>query len=124
MPTPPPTAETERRKQVRTRLRPDLVTVPQRYEGRSCYVVKDPVALRYYRFEEQEHFLLTLMDGTRTLDEVRRAFEKRFPPERMRLEDLEAFVQRLMKEGLVHGSALTAGTWLYEQRRKRRRLQR
>jgi len=40
---------------VRLRRRSDLTIVPQRYEGRTYYVVKDPVSLRYYRFKEQEH---------------------------------------------------------------------
>ena len=60
----------DRRKYVRLRIRPDLGITPQRYEGRSYFVVKDPVSLRYYRFKEQEHFLIELMDGTTTLDQV------------------------------------------------------
>ena len=60
----------ERRKYVRLRIRPDLAISPQRFEGRSYYVIKDPVSLRYYRFKEQEYFLLGLMDGGKhTLDE-------------------------------------------------------
>jgi putative peptide zinc metalloprotease protein len=47
----------------------DLDVTPQKYEGRTYYVVKDPVTLRYYRFKEQEYFLLGFMDGERTLDD-------------------------------------------------------
>ena len=46
------------RKQVRPVLRRDLLVVPQQHQGRRCYVVKDPVTLRYYRFQESEHFIL------------------------------------------------------------------
>ena len=55
----PSTSETERRKHVKLRVRPDLDIQPQKYEGRTYYVVKDPVSLRYYRFKEQEYFLLS-----------------------------------------------------------------
>src|SRR5947209_8298186 len=65
---PPEVADVERRKKVRIRLRRDLIIAPQKYEGRTYYVVKDPVSLRYYRFKEQEHFLINLMDGEATLD--------------------------------------------------------
>ena len=43
----------ERRKQVRLKVRPDLQHVEQRYEGKAYYVIKDPVCLRYYRFNRQ-----------------------------------------------------------------------
>ena len=76
-----PVTDLERRKMVRLRVRGDLAITPQKYEGRTYYVVKDPVSLRYYRFKEQEHFLLKLMDGKHTLDEAQKEFEKRFRPD-------------------------------------------
>src|SRR3954451_15914266 len=102
---PAPASELERRKQVKLRLRGDLNISAQRYEGKTFYVVKDPVSLRYYRFKEQEHFLLTLMDGEHTLDDSQKAFEKRFRPERLTLEDLEQFAQQLLTVGLAHNES-------------------
>src|SRR5438445_13450009 len=101
METPAPASDLERRKQVRLRRRSDLNIVPQRYEGRMYYVVKDPVSLRYYRFKEQEHYLLNLMDGGHTMDACQKSFENRFRPERLRLEDLEQFGQQLLQMCLV-----------------------
>src|SRR5262245_55219113 len=95
----------ERRKLVRVRLRGDLEIAPQKYEGRTYYVVKDPVSLRYYRFKEQEHFLLQYMDGKRTLDQAQKEFEKRFRPERLTLEDLEHFAQQLLTAGLAQNES-------------------
>lgn len=118
-----PASELERRKMVRLRRRSDLEVVPQRYEGRSYFVVKDPVSLRYYRFKEQEHFLLTLMDGQHTLDSAQKQFEDRFRPERLKLEDLEQFGQQLLTMGLVQNEAPQAGKQLYENRTKRIRME-
>jgi putative peptide zinc metalloprotease protein len=118
-----PASDLERRKQVRLRRRSDLNIVPQRYEGRMYYVVKDPVNLRYYRFKEQEHFLLTLMDGTVTLDDAQKAFENRFRPERLKLEDLEQFGQQLLTMGLVQHESPQAGKLLFEHRTKRIRME-
>jgi putative peptide zinc metalloprotease protein len=114
-------SDRERRKKVRLRLRSDLTITPQKYEGRTYYVIKDPVTLRYYRFKEQEHYLLGLMDGAHTLDDAQKDFEKRFRPERLPLEDLEQFGQQLLTAGLVQNEAPQAGKLLYERRRKRRR---
>src|SRR5207245_3045862 len=97
MPVAPPAAtDVERRKKVRLRLRRDLEIAPQKYEGRTYYVVKDPVSLRYYRFKEQEHFLIRLMDGDHSLDDAQKKYANRLRPRRFTLEDLEGFGHRLL----------------------------
>src|SRR5438105_9937756 len=121
MQAPPAASDVERRKQVKIRIRGDLAIAPQKYEGRTYYVVKDPVSLRYYRFKEQEHFLINLMDGTHTLDDAQKEYEKRFRPERLTLEDLEGFGQQLLTAGLAQNESPQAGKQLFDRRKKRRR---
>src|SRR5438132_5317344 len=122
MPVAPPAAtDVERRKKVRLRLRRDLEIAPQKYEGRTYYVVKDPVSLRYYRFKEQEHFLIQLMDGDHSLDDAQKEYEKRFRPERLTLEDLEGFGQQLLTAGLAQNESPQAGKQLFDRRKKRKR---
>jgi putative peptide zinc metalloprotease protein len=116
-----PATDLERRKHVRLRLRQDLNIAPQKYEGRTYWVVKDPVSMRYYRFKEQEHFLLQFMDGDHTLDEAQKEYEKRFRPERLKLEDLEHFGQQLLTAGLAQNESPRAGKQLYDRRKKRLR---
>lgn len=116
-----PSSDLERRKHVKLRVRADLAILPQKYEGRTYYVVKDPVSLRYYRFKEQEHYLLRQLDGTHTLDQAQKAFESRFRPERLTLEDLEQFGQQLLSVGLAQNESPQAGKQLYDRRNKRRR---
>jgi putative peptide zinc metalloprotease protein len=115
------TSDLERRKHVKLRLRPDLDIAPQKYEGKTFYVVKDPVSLRYYRFKEQEYFLLQLMEGKSTLDDAQKAFEKRFRPDRLTLEDLEHFAQQLLTAGLAQNESPQAGQQLFDRRKKRKR---
>src|SRR5436305_10774185 len=120
---PPEAVDVERRKKVRLRVRGDLAILPQKYEGKTYYVVKDPVSLRYYRCKEQEHYLIRLMDGKHTLDEAQKAFEKRFRPERLTLEDLEQFGQQLLTAGLAQNESPQAGQQLFDRRKKRRRTE-
>src|SRR5919197_4372666 len=114
-------ADLERRKQVRILLRPDLGIEPQKYEGRTYFVLKDPVSLRYYRLKENEHFLLQFLDGKHTLEDAQKAYEKEYRPERLRLEDLEGFAQQLLTAGLALSDSPKAGKQLFERRGKRRR---
>src|ERR1700757_1223514 len=118
-----PASDLERRKKVRLRVRQDLAIAPQKYEGRTYYVVKDPVSLRYYRFKEQEYFLINLMDGTHTLDDAQKEFEKRFRPDRLTLEDLEQFGQQLLQAGLAQNESPNSGKALYDRRKKRKRTE-
>jgi putative peptide zinc metalloprotease protein len=114
----------DRRKQVRLRVRADLQTTVQKYEGKTHYVVKDPVSLRYYRFNEQEHFVIRQLDGTHTLEETQKSFEKEFRPHRLTLEDLEHFARQLLTAGLVQHESAQAGKTLFDRRLKQRRMRR
>jgi putative peptide zinc metalloprotease protein len=118
-----PAKDLERRKQVRVRLRRDLAIEAQKYEGRTYHVVKDPVSLRYYRLKDNEYYLLRFLDGQRTLEDAQKEYEIRYRPDRLKLEDVEAFAQQLIKAGLAQNESPAAGKHLYEQRTKRRRME-
>jgi putative peptide zinc metalloprotease protein len=119
----PVASEVERRKQVKIRLRTDLVIDPQKYEGRTYYVVKDPVSLRYYRLKDHEHFLIRYMDGQHTLEDAQKEYEKRYRPDRLKLEELEAFAQQLLTAGLAQNESPRAGQQLFDRRKKRKRTE-
>jgi len=114
----------DRRKQVRLKVRADLFITTQRYEGKTCYVVKDPVSLRYYRFNEQEYFVVRQFDGKHTMEETQKEFEVKFRPNRLTHEDLEGFARQLLTAGLVQHESARAAEELLESRKKQRRLQR
>jgi putative peptide zinc metalloprotease protein len=114
-------ADLRGRKKVCLRLRPNLECVPQGDRGQPVHVLKDPVSLSYYRLDERQHFLVSLMDGARTLDEIQKEYEKRFRPDRLPLEELEAFAAQLVNGGLALNDSPLAGRLLYEQAEKQRR---
>jgi putative peptide zinc metalloprotease protein len=120
MATPAKTSPLERRKQVRVRLRPNLVCTAQPAAGQTQYVLKDPITLCYFRLDEGQHFAVSLMDGRHTLDEIRKAYEERFRPERLSLEELEAFTAQLLDSGLAENETPGAGKLLFERSEKHR----
>jgi putative peptide zinc metalloprotease protein len=117
------TSRADRRKQVRLRLRSDLKFTEQRYEGKLCHVVKDPVSLRYYRFNDQEYFVVKRLDGKHTLEDTQKEFERQFRPHRLSLEDLEGFARQLLSAGLVQHESSHAAGLLLERRQKQRFMQ-
>src|SRR5438874_10471491 len=112
----------ERRKLVRLSIRPDLQIFEQKYEGKIYHVVKDPVCLRYYRFNKQEYFVFHLFDGTHAMEQVRERFEDEFKPQRLEHQDLESFARQLVTAGLVQNEQAGAGKHLFHRRAKQRRM--
>mgnify|MGYP000305706262 CR=1 FL=1 len=85
---------------LRLRRRADMTAQRQSYQGTSFWVVKDPLALKYYRFHDEEYALLSMLDGTCSLDQLRRNFERRFAPQKISLEERTAFIGPLHPSGL------------------------
>jgi putative peptide zinc metalloprotease protein len=86
---------------LKVKLRPDLIVQPQFYEGMTHYVIKDPIALKYFRFKVEEYFLLQQFDGKQTLQEVKRVFERKYRPQTITVDDLLRFASQLHEAGIA-----------------------
>jgi len=106
------------------RMRPDLRATQHRYQGRIYWVVKDPVGLQYFRFEEEEFAILHMLDGQSSLDEIAERFERQFPPQTIRTEELQQFIGMLHRSGLVLTDASGQGAQLKKRRDERVRAER
>lgn len=109
---------------LRLRKRPDLEITPQRYGAARYWLVKDPLTLGFFHLKEEEHAILCLLDGTATLTTIQREFERLFPPQRVSLEAVKAFIAELHRNNLVISEAPGQGTRLRERADKQRRRQR
>jgi putative peptide zinc metalloprotease protein len=82
-------------------LRVDLVIHRAHFRRRASYVVKDPVALKYYRLGEREYQAARLLDGHRRGFEIVEEMRRLRPGEDFRIGDLAAIVQMTMRMGLL-----------------------
>jgi putative peptide zinc metalloprotease protein len=105
------------------RRRPDLSARRQRYQGKSYWVVKDPVGLHYFRFQEEEYAILNMLDGQTSLDQIKERFEKEFPPQKITLDELQNFLGTLHHSGLVLASVQGQGPQLLKRRGEKKRQQ-
>ena len=83
------------------RRRADLACHEQHIGGSRYWHVKDPISLRYYQLSPEEHSVLMMLDGTVSLQEVRRRFEIEFAPQRLSLPQVQSFLAMLHSSGLV-----------------------
>lgn len=86
-------------------LRADLVLQRQLFRGNAYFVIKDPLALTYFRLKEEEGFLITLLDGKRTMAEILRLFRERFPNQELSVTDVAAFTNQMSSAGLLNINA-------------------
>ncbi len=108
-------------RKMRVRVRPDLTAQRQRYQGKTYWVLKDPVGLQYFRFQEEEYAILQMLDGDTSLDEIKEKFEAEFPPQKITLDEIQNFLGMLHRSGLILAGVQGQGEQLLKRRGERRR---
>ena len=108
-------------RKLRIRVRPDLTARKQNYQGKTYWVVKDPVGLHYFRFQEEEYAILNMLDGEISLDEIKERFEAEFPPQKITLDEIQQFLGMLHRSGLILAGVQGQGSQLLKRRGERRR---
>lgn len=106
----PPEAEISRRDAelagiIPARLRVDIIVRRQAFRHEEYYVLKDPLALTYFRLKPEEAYIIGQLDGKRSLLEVQRRVNARYPNNPRPLEELAAFINQLAVGGLLNQNA-------------------
>src|SRR5215813_76062 len=104
------------------KFRPDLKAIRQVQRGEVSFIVKDPVALKYYRFGTLEVSLFNYLDGTREHAEIAHRLSI---DTGMSLDGsmVAGFVEELKKKDLIERSGTEKSLLLLERLRKQRKQQ-
>ncbi|QDU94533.1 HlyD family efflux transporter periplasmic adaptor subunit [Lignipirellula cremea] len=81
--------------------RSELVVLQNAFGGSGCWVVKDPVALKYYRLEAEQYVVLIHLDGQRSLQDLKDLLVLRFPWLWLTIRDVQSLVSDLQEKGLL-----------------------
>src|SRR5256712_1041730 len=103
------------------KFRPDLKVIRQVQRGEVSFIVKDPVALKYYRFGTLEVSLFKFLDGIRDHAQVAQALSAETG---ITLDGsmVASFVEELKKKELIERSGTEKSLLLLERLRKQRKL--
>lgn len=104
-------------------MRPDLEVQRQVYQGRDYWVIKDPLTLKYFRFENEEWSLLQMLDGQHTPDQIKLQFDYTFAPQKITLPELYQFIGMLHRSSLLVSESANQGIELLRRSEKNRRNQ-
>lgn len=103
---------------IETVRRADLVTEESQYQSERCWIVKDPLALKYYRLQEAEYAVLQMLDGRHSLTQIRERLQQQFPAAEFRLAELQQLIVSFQMQGLLTSTAPGLGRVLLERQRK------
>jgi putative peptide zinc metalloprotease protein len=102
-------------------LRRNLRFIQQIQAGKTQYVVKDPVAMKYFRFGPAETVVMRLLDGKRTLADVVETLEVEHGM-KTSVPALDAFVRRLKEMGLIERTQAERSALLMDSLRRQRQM--
>lgn len=97
------------------RLRADLVIREQKFQDTVTWVIKDPVCLKYFRFESHEFFILQQLDSHHSIDDILKAFRQEFPNRALTREELSYFLNNLVGSGLLISDIPGQGGRLFQR---------
>lgn len=101
------------------RCRPDLIESTLRSQGETAFVVKDPVALKYFRLREAEAALLRLVDGNRSIADICDRLKFQFPAVTVDENQVHLAIQGFHRQGLLISNSINQGR-VFEKRKKER----
>jgi len=117
------------RRPVPLRMRADLIVKKRILAGKLAYFIKDPITLSHHQLWQEEYALLKLLNGKRSVSEIKELFEDQFERTRLDYSRLEVLHAQFYRSGLLVSDAPGQGKQLAERdgrhqsNRRKKRLQ-
>jgi putative peptide zinc metalloprotease protein len=102
-------------------VRPDLVIKRIDYLGVGYWVIKDPAGLKYYRLQQEQYEVLQLLDGERSLEQIRDKMLQIMPTVRLQLSDIQHLITDLHEKAVVYSNRGGQGASLIKKHREERK---
>jgi putative peptide zinc metalloprotease protein len=103
---------------IKLRARNDLVLQESIYQGEISWIVKDPVAMKYFRIREPEKIALEMVDGNHSYHDIKTELELSFPEETIRMTDVHLLINSFHKNSLLISNASGQAAPLQVRRNK------
>ena len=103
---------------IKLRARVDLFIQESVYQGEPSWIVKDPVAMKYFRLQAPERIVLDMVDGTNSYEQIKDRLEAEFPEQKTRIEDVHMLVNSFHTNGLLISNATGQSAPLIVRRNK------
>jgi len=120
----PPTPQPATDQPIHLRARPDLVIAESEFEREKCWIVKDPISLKYYRLGEPEYLVLQMLNGQSTLSKIIQALSRLLGGVPVDTNHVKGLINSLHQRELLVARLINEGPRLLAKREKINRLKR
>jgi putative peptide zinc metalloprotease protein len=103
------------------RLKPDLVVRQQTHRNEVHFILKDPSNQAYYKFSPSEWEIISLFDGTRTVDQMVDEYNRRHPNDIIDDESIASYKQDLRDMEILDIPSIEKNLMLMEKIREQRK---
>ncbi|MEW6358842.1 MAG: efflux RND transporter periplasmic adaptor subunit [Planctomycetota bacterium] len=103
-------------------VRRDLEITEQEHRGEKFYVIKDPLALRYFRLSDLEFRVFRLMDGTNNVDDIKAKIESEFDDVELDVQTILSFAYQLKSINFLERVFVREDRVLYERAQQRKKM--
>ncbi|MEL7497977.1 MAG: site-2 protease family protein [Planctomycetota bacterium] len=108
---------------IKMKMRPDLTYDQMTYQGVEYWVIKEPLGQKYFQFPPHVFYLLTQLDGTKTIEELQDGYHSEYAPKRITRQDLQQLLTRFHQDGLVTSDLPGQGMELLKRGQKNNRME-
>lgn len=100
------------------RVRPDLIISESIFQGETSWIVKDPVAMKYFRLRGPEYEALKMLQTKQGYQQIKRHLQDKFPDYKIEMRQVQALVNSMHSSGLLLSSAPDQAEPLRKRRNK------
>jgi putative peptide zinc metalloprotease protein len=105
------------RRVIPVKIRQDLKIENQIIDGKSIYVVKDPMSLNYFRLRGTEYFIFSRLDGNHTVEDLKNEVNAEHPGLNITDEEIVAFINQLRNINFLENFGPNAGAALFQRKK-------
>jgi len=95
------TSMSSEQRPIKLRARVDLVVQESVYQGETSWIVKDPVAMKYFRLQAPERIVIEMLNGENSYEQIKNRLSTEFPDKKIRVEDVHMLVNSFHTNGLL-----------------------
>ena len=108
---------------IKMKIRPDLTFDRMTYQGVEYWVVKEPLAQKYFQFPPHVFYLLQQLDGTKSIEQLQDDYHREHSPKRITRQDLQQLLTRFHQDSLVTSDLPGQGIELLKRGQKNKRME-
>ncbi|MFK7738385.1 MAG: biotin/lipoyl-binding protein [Pirellulaceae bacterium] len=106
---------------IEMRTRPDLIVQDVILQSNQCWVVKDPVSMKFYRLQQAEYLIFEALRDNISYSQLKELLSRRFPEQKVSTNSIQQLIIQMQRMGLLVSDSPGQAISLQKERSQERR---